>query len=705
MPEDRRLHSRTLALALAGLLTLGVPVNAEPNPAKPTYPATREHPVTDTYHGEAVVDPFRWLEDGEAPEVKAWVAAQNAFTRRTIGELGEREALRARLKALSGAPREGVPGRYGDRLFFTHHDGQAPQSRLLVEEKGTRRVLLDPNALSLDGTVSLDFWEPSPQGDLVAYGLSENGSEQSVGYVLDVLTGQKRPDVLPGCKYASLGWLPDSTGFYYTRFTPDASPAGAETQKVYFHRLGTDPAKDPMLFSHPGGPEVFLSLGISRDGRWVSVHVGKGKGNELHVLDREGTGGFQALATGFESANYGDIHAGILYLRTTEGAPRGRLMRVELARPERARWTELVAEREAVLQYAFLAGGRLVAEYLKDARSELAVFGLDGKGQGAIALPGLGSVGSVSGKFEDDTLYFSYTSYLEPSSVYRYSLGTKERAVRFRPSLAIDAAKYEERQVWYRSKDGTRVPMMLVHKKGLKPDGSNPTLLTAYGGFGIPMTPGFSSANFAWVERGGVLAVPNLRGGGEFGDAWHEQGMLERKQNVFDDFHAAAEHLIAECLTSPAHLGIEGGSNGGLLMGAALTQRPELYKAVVCAVPLLDMLRYHQFLIARFWVPEYGSSEDAAQYRYLKAYSPYHRVVAGTRYPATLIVTGESDTRVDPLHARKMAALLQRAQGGAAPVLLYVETKAGHGAGKPLDKWIETTADTLGFLGWQVGLK
>jgi prolyl oligopeptidase len=707
MPDPRRLRPRTLALALAGLLTLGVPVNAESNPATP-YPATREQPVTDTYHGEAVVDPYRWLEDGDAPEVSAWVAAQNAFTRRTIGELRTREALRARLKVLAGAPREGVPGRYGDRLFFTHHDGQAPQSRLMVEAGGERRVLLDPNTLSQDGTVSLDFWEPSPAGDLLAYGLSENGSEQSVGYVLDVKTGKKLPDVLPGCKYASLGWLPDGTGFYYTRFTADKAPAGqpaAETQKVYFHRLGTDPATDPMLFAHPGGPEVFLSLGISRDGRWVSVHVGKGKGNELYVLDREGKGGFQALATGFESSNYGDIHDGVLYLRTTDAAPRGRLMRVELARPERARWTELVPQREAVLQYAFLSGGRLVAEYLKDAHSELAVFGLDGTSEGAIALPGLGSVGSVSGKFEDDTLYFSYTSYLEPSSVYRYSVGAKSRDVRFRPSLSIDLAKYEERQVWYRSKDGTRVPMMLVHKKGLELDGSHPTLLTAYGGFGIPMTPGFSSANFAWVERGGVLAVPSLRGGGEFGDAWHEAGMLDRKQNVFDDFHAAAEYLIATGITSPGHLGIEGGSNGGLLVGAALTQRPELYKAVVCAVPLLDMLRYHQFLIARFWVPEYGSSEDAAQYRYLKAYSPYHRVVAGTNYPATLIVTGESDTRVDPLHARKMAARLQRAQGGAAPVLLYVETKAGHGAGKPLDKWIETTADTLGFLSWQVGLK
>lgn len=710
MPPSFRPRPRALALVLAGLLTLGVPVNAEPNPTEPSvaYPLTRHSPVTDTYHGEAVVDAFRWLEDGEAPEVKAWVTAQNDHTRRTIDALPAREALRARLKALSSAPREGVPGRYGDRLFFTHHDGQAPQSRLMVEEGNVRRVLLDPNTLSSDGTVSLDFWEPSPNGDFLAYGLSENGSEQSVGHVLDVRTGKRLPDVLSGCKYASLGWLKDQSGFYYTRFTPDAAAAGekpAETQKVFFHRLGADPATDPVLFTHAGGAEVFLSLSLSRDDRYVSVHVGKGKGNELHVLDRKGAGGFKALATGFESANYGDIHEGVLYLRTTDGASRARLMRVELARPARADWQELVAEREGVLQYAFIAGGKLVAEYLEDARSALVVFGLDGQPEGGIALPGLGSVGAVSGKPEDDALHFSYTSYLEPSSVYRYDMKSRSRTVRFRPSLSIDTAQYEERQVWYRSNDGTRVPMMLVHKKGLAKDGANPTLLTAYGGFGISMTPGFSSANFAWVERGGVLAVPNLRGGGEFGDAWHAGGMLARKQNVFDDFHAAAEHLIATGLTSPAHLAIQGGSNGGLLMGAALTQRPELYKAVVCAVPLLDMLRYHQFLIARFWVPEYGSSEDAAQYHFLKAYSPYHRVVAGTRYPATLIVTGESDTRVDPLHARKMAALLQRAQGGAAPVLLYVETKAGHGAGKPLDKWIETTADTLGFLGWQVGLK
>jgi prolyl oligopeptidase len=707
MPHPLAPRRWSLSLALAGLLTLGAatPMTATPDSAF-AYPPTREAPVTDTYHGEAVVDPYRWLEMGDSAEVKAWVTAQNRFTRAQIDPLPMRQALRARLQRLVSAPREGVPGRYGKRLFFTRHDGKQPQSVLMVEENGQTRVLLDPNTLSTDGSVSLDFWEPSPDGDRVAYGLSQNGDEKSVGHVLDVKTGDRLPDVLPGCRYASLGWLKDQSGFYYTRFDPAPdSPNGEDRQRVFFHRLGTNPAEDPMVFEHAGGAEVFLSVGLSRDDRWVMVMAGKGKGNELHVLDRQSGGGFKALATGFESSNYGDVHEGVLYLFTTDGAPRGRVMRVELAHPGRDRWKELIPQAAGVLQYAYVAGGRLLAGYLEDAHSRLRLFGLDGQAQGDIQLPGLGTVGSTSGRHDDDTLYFNYTSYLEPSSVYRYDLKAKTRSVRFRPALSIDTGAYEERQVWYPSKDGTRIPMMLVHKKGLPRDGQAPTLLTGYGGFGISMTPGFSSADFAWVERGGVLAVPGLRGGGEFGDAWHEAGMLERKQNVFDDFIAAAEYLVAERITSPLKLGIQGGSNGGLLMGAMLTQRPELFKAVVCGVPLLDMLRYHQFLIARYWVPEYGSSENADQYRFLKAYSPYHRVKPGTRYPATLIVTGESDTRVDPLHARKMAALLQRHQAGPAPVLLYVETKAGHGAGKPLDKWVETTADTLGFLAWQLGVE
>lgn len=591
------------------------------------------------------------------------------------------------------------PTRYGARLFFTRHDGHSPQSVLWVEEAGRRRVLLDPNTMSADGTVSLDFWVPSPDGDKLVYGVSADGSEQSVAHVLDVATGEPTGDVIPHCKYASFGWLQDQSGFYYTRFDQD------QLQKVFFHRLGDDPASDPMLFAHPGGAEVFVGVGLSRDDRWVTVSVAKGKGNELYMLDRLGHEGFKPLVTGFEASRYGDVHQGVLYLRTTDDAPRGRVVAVAMATPEREAWHELIPEQQGVLQVAFVAGGRLVAEYLDDARSRLAIYGLDGTPEGAIALPGLGTVSGVSGRPEDELLYLSYTSYLEPSSVYTYRFGDGQLSPRFRPSLAIDTAAYEEHQVWYASKDGTRVPMMLVHRQGLARDGRAPTLLTGYGGFGISMTPGFSSADFAWIERGGVLAVPCLRGGGEFGDAWHEAGMLANKQNVFDDFIAAAEWLIAEGITGPAHLAIEGGSNGGLLVGAALTQRPELFQAVVCAVPLLDMLRYHRFLIARYWVPEYGSSEDPAQYRTLKAYSPYHQVTPGRAYPATLIVTGESDTRVEPLHARKMAALLQRSQGGAAPIWLYVESKAGHGAGKPLEKWIETTADTLGFMAAQVGLR
>lgn len=671
------------------------------------YPATPQHPVTDHYFGNAVVDPYRWLEAGDSPEVKRWAAAQTALTRGVLDKLPSREPLRARMLELGQAERQEPPVHRGPYYFFRKQTLQLPQAVLMVREgDGPARPLVDANPLSADGTVSLDWWEASPEGRYVAYGLSEGGNEQSVLHLIDTKTGHAAKDVIPGCRYASVAWLSDEQGFYYTRF-PGLGATGQDKQRVYFHRIGDDPAHDAVVFEPHGGPEQIMWVQASHDDRWVLVTVSQGSNTktEMYLLDRHAPElGLRAIQQGFDAYYSADLHAGRLYLRTDLDAPNGKVMTATFEEALKHQWQDLVPEGPDAMQGAFVAGGKLVVEYLHNALSQVRLYELNGRPAGEIAFPGLGTVSGLSGGEDDPQLFFSYTSYLSPAAVYRYDLHKAQVTPIFQPDLHIDASRYQEEQVWYTSKDGTRVPMMLVHKKGLKRDGQNPVLLTAYGGFDISLTPAFSISHFAWIEAGGVLAVPNLRGGGEFGAAWHEAGMQDRKQNVFDDFYAAAEWLIRERVTSTPKLGIEGGSNGGLLMGAAITQRPELFKAVICAVPLLDMLRFHRFLIARYWIPEYGSSEDAHQYKALAAYSPYQHVKAGVHYPATLIVTGESDTRVDPLHARKMAALLQRDQGGPAPIYLYVESKAGHGAGKPLTKRIETSADQLGFLAWQLGL-
>ncbi|MDB5102211.1 MAG: Prolyl oligopeptidase [Cyanobacteria bacterium RYN_339] len=706
------LHDPAAWRLVAGLVctvgALGLAAGPlEAKPAKPVYPTTPEHPVTDTYFGEQVVDPFRWLEDGDAKDVKAWMKAQNGFTRKTLDTLPLRAGLRKRMLELLGAARQEPPAHRGGHYFFKRQDGSLPQAVLMVQDglAGKPRRLIDPNPLAKDATVSLDWWSPSLHGETVAYGLSSGGDEQSVLHLIDVKTGKALKETIPGCRYASVAWLADASAFYYTRF-PGKGANGEDKQRIYFHTLGDDPAKDPVVFEPGGGSEMICFTQLSKDDRFLLMSINKGSSstNEVFLLDRQAGGAPKQLVSGFKHYYYGDVHEGVWYVRTDEDAPRGKVFAVPLEQPERANWKLVIPQTEDALQTAFIGGGKLVTEYLHNAASEVRLFSLAGEKLHTIDFKTQGTVSGLSGDGDDPELFFSFTSYLEPATVYRYELAAGALTTFFKPDVHIDHAAYQQDQVWFTSKDGTRVPMFLVHKKGMKRDGQNATLLTAYGGFDISLSPSFSAADFVWIERGGVLAVPNLRGGGEFGSAWHEGGMRAKKQNVFDDFFAAAEWLIKEQVTSPKKLGIEGGSNGGLLMGAAVTQRPDLFQAVVCAVPLLDMLRYHRFLIARYWIPEYGSSEDPAQYAYIKAYSPYQHVRAGTHYPATLVVTGESDTRVDPLHARKMAALLQRDQGGPAPIYLYVESKAGHGAGKPLTKRVETSADTLGFLAWQLGM-
>lgn len=682
------------------------------------YPATRRENVVDRLHGVEVADPYRWLEDGDHPEVKAWVEAQNAYTREVLEQLPHRQAIRARLDSLTRIGTLGTPVPRKGRYFYTRRDGTQNQPILYVREglEGPERALVDPNVLAADGTVALDWWYPSRDGRLLAYGLSRSGDEQSVLHVRDVATGRDLPDVIDRTRACSLAWLPDGSGFYYTRYpAPGSVPKGEENyhRHVYLHRLGDDPTRDRLVFG-PGRPaEDWPSVDLSPDGRWLVVteHQGWAKSEIFFKDTTRPEAEFQPLVEKVPAIFEPVVRNDVIYIRTNDQAPRYRLLRVDPLRPAREHWREIVPQGPDVLEGVGAIGDLLVAEYMVKASSRLRLLSRDGQAVHDVPLPTLGTLAGLGGEWDGQEVFFGFQSFTVPPSVYRFDFRWLSGASVPAPALwqrvqaDIDLAGYDVEQVDYPSKDGTRITMFLAHKKGLPRDGNNPTLLYGYGGFNISLTPMFNPSRFLFLERGGVLAIPNLRGGGEYGEAWHQAGMLGNKQNVFDDFLSAAEWLIRERWTSPRHLAIQGGSNGGLLVGAALTQRPELFRAVVCQVPLLDMVRYHKFLIARLWIPEYGSADDPEQFRWLYAYSPYHRVKDGTSYPATLIATAESDSRVDPLHARKMVARLQAASRGEAPILLRLETKAGHGAGKPRSKQLDELTDVWSFLFWQLGMK
>lgn len=678
------------------------------SPIRP--PATRSEPFTEVIHGIEIVDPYRWLEDGESEEVRQWVEEQNRYTAAVLGAIPGREQLRERLAALLSIDTVSSPALRGSYSFFMRRQEQQNQAVLYVREglDGPARPLVDPNPMSEDGTVAIDWWYPSQDGRLLAYGISSAGDEKSTLYVLDVASGKPLPDSIPHTRYSSVAWLPDNSGFYYTRYpAPESVPPGEENynQRVFFHRLGADPAADPEIFGAGRDPQDVYSASVSPDGRYLLIMAFQGWAkSELYLRDLQGDGEFIAVASGVEAIFSGRVIDDRLYIFTNEGAPNYRLFVADARTPAREHWRELIPQSETVLQGVEFAGGKIVASGLRNATSVLQVYSLDGEPQGEIPLPTLGTVGGLDGVPEQDEILFVFTSFFVPPVIYRYNLHTGQSGIYEQAQADIDTGAFEVRQVWYRSKDGTRVSMFVAHRHGLDLNGANPTLLTGYGGFNISRTPIFSATLCYWLDRGGVYALPNLRGGGEYGEAWHQAGMLERKQNVFDDFIAAAEWLIDNGYTRSERLAIMGGSNGGLLVGAALTQRPDLFKAVVCAVPLLDMMRYHHFLIARLWIPEYGCADDPQQARYLYAYSPYHQVRPGVRYPAVLFTTAESDSRVDPLHARKMAALLQQVTDGAGPVLLRVETRAGHGVGKPLNKIIDEQVDVWSFICWQLGV-
>jgi len=702
--RSRLPRAASLALLLAAAAAFGGDARS-----RLAYPPARKAVVVDDYNGVKVADPYRWLENADDPETVAWVERQNALTRSLLGR-PERETIKKRLTELFNYPRLSVPTRRGDRYFYSRNSGLQNQSVLFVREgNAAERVLLDPNRLSPDGTVALHSAMTTRDGSLLAYTLSRSGSDREEIYVKDVATGKDLPDKLLWAKFTSLTWTPDRSGLYYQRFpVPGSVPPGDENYfgKVYFHRLGEPQEKDALILQRPE-KDVTLGTDITRDGRFLVITAFKGSTNktEVYVLDRSAAGAVPVplpFTRGFADAwKFAGEDGGRFFFQTDQDAPLNRVVAVP-AGPGDAAPVAVVPQGADKLSLSAVLGHRLVLVRLKNASDRLFIHGLDGRLEKEVALPTLGSIVGLTGEPDDDEMFLSFASFTFPATPYRYSFGEGTLSEFEQIKGTVDSAAYELEQVWAPSKDGTRVSMFLVHKRGLPRDGQRPTLLTGYGGFNIDMTPSYSSARFVWLERGGILAVANLRGGGEYGEAWHRAGMLERKQNVFDDFIAAAEWLIKSGWTRRERLALQGASNGGLLVGAVMVQRPDLVGAVVCQVPVADMLRYHLFTVGRYWIPEYGSSEDPGQFPFLYRYSPYHNVKDGTAYPATLVTTADTDDRVAPGLAKKFAARLQEAAAGPRPILIRVETKAGHGAGKPISKQIDEQADIYTFLTWQL---
>jgi prolyl oligopeptidase len=678
------------------------------------YPKARRADVVDDYFGTKVPDPYRWLEDTDSPETREWVKAENKITSSYLQKLADREPCKERLTKLLNYQRYSVPIWEGHRYLYRKNDGLQNQSVIYTLKKLSEapKVLLDPNQLASDGTVAVTSTTVSEDSRLMVYGVAASGSDWNMIRVRNIETNQDLPDVIRWVKFSEPSWTRDSQGFFYARFP---EPAGSENQtfaklahqKMYYHHLGDPTDKDQLIYERPDDPDLSLGGGVSHDGQYLFVQVNKGTDprNLLFYKDLKDpvapqiNAPFQAIIDKFEAEVrvVGSIGRR-LFAVTDLDAPRYKIIEIDLTNPDRDHWKVVVPESQDLLEDAQLAGGKLVLKYLADAKNQLFVFDLDGGKESEIALPALGTVGSVAGDPDRPELFYMFTSFLYPSTIYRYDLSTGQNEVFEKPNVDFDAEKYETKQIFFASKDGTRIPMFIVCKKGIKLDGTNPVYLTGYGGFNISVTPSFSASYACWIEKGGVFALPNLRGGGEYGRKWHEGGMKEHKQNVFDDFIAAAETLIADRYTSAGKIAIVSGSNGGLLVGAALTQRPDLFGAVVPEVGVLDMLRFQKFTIGWAWQSDYGSSDTPEGFQYLIRYSPLHNIKAGSCYPPTLVTTGDHDDRVVPGHSFKFAATLQAAQGCSNPILIRIETKAGHGSGKPITKVIEEQSDVLAFM-------
>lgn len=676
---------------------------------KLNYPPTKTVDVVDDYHGVKVADPYRWLENFESDEVKQWVEAQNKVTFDFIRSVPFYDKIKQRLTELMNFPRFSVPVKAGDKYFFFKNDGLQNQSVLYMREglKGRDILVIDPNKFSEDGTVALMNLSYSRDGRFVAYGISVSGSDWQEIKIRDIATGRDYDEVLKWCKFSSIAWLPDNSGFYYNRFPePGTVPKEDENNynKVYFHKLGTPQSEDKLIYERPDAKELNFYPSITEDGKYLilTVRHGTSPKNRIYYRELNSNSDFIRLLDDADASYQFIGNKGtVFYFVTDLNAPKYRIIAIDVKNPDRKNWKEIIPEnKKAVIDEALIVNDHFVVVYTEDVKHKLQIYSLDGKFVKGVKLPGIGTISGLSGKQNDTEMFFGFTSFLYPMNVFRYDFKTGKLETFFEVNAkGFNPKDYEVKQVFYESKDGVKVPMYIVHKRGIKLDGNNPTLLYGYGGFNISIMPSFSAQRLLWLEIGGVYAVANLRGGSEYGEEWHKAGMLDKKQNVFNDFISAGEWLIKNGYTNPKKLVINGGSNGGLLVAACMVQRPDLFGAVVCQVPVIDMLRYHKFTVGRYWIPEYGNAEaNPEHFKFLYAYSPLHNVKKGVVYPPTIITTADHDDRVVPLHAYKFTAALQSANAGDTPILLRVETKAGHGAGKPTSKIIEEQTDIYAFL-------
>jgi len=671
------------------------------------YPEARKDSTVDIYHGVPVADPYRWMEIENTPELNRWIDGQNALTNTFVSAFAGRDVLKRRLVALWNYERTTVPYKRGGKYFFAKNNGLQNQDVLYVKTSldAEPRLVLDPNALSEDGSVALVNEEYSFDGTLMAYGFSKSGSDQKEIRIRNVLTGKEYDEVLRWATFGSMAWSKDGKGFYYNRYPDPASvPAGEGTlnNKVYWHEPGTPQSSDRLVLERPDARELAFAPASTDDGEYVILHVWRGtdRENRIYYRSMNGTGPFVRLLDSAD-ARYGfvDNVGQVFYFNTDLNAPRGRIVAIDTRRPKRDHWKEIIPEQKEPIAFATAANNHLVVAYMKDARHILRLFTMEGKFVREIILPVLGTITGISGQRTEKELFLGLTSFLYPTTIFSYDFSSGQLSLFVQPKLDFPADRYVTEQVFYSSKDGTKIPMFLTHKKGLLLDGGAPMLLYGYGGFQISLTPSFKASRLLWLEAGGVYASANIRGGSEYGEEWHQAGALEKKQNVFDDFIAAAEWLVRNRYTKTSRLAIMGGSNGGLLVAACMLQRPDLFGAVLCEVPVTDMLRYHRFTVGRFWTGDYGNAEENPEhFRFLKAYSPLHNVIKGVPYPPTLILTADHDDRVVPAHALKFGAALQSADAGKNPILLRIETKAGHGGGKPVSKQIEEAADMYAFL-------
>lgn len=682
--------------------------------AKIEYPQAKKVDQVDDYHGTKVSDPYRWMEATDTPDVASWIEAENKVTSDYLAAIPQRDAIREKLTKLWNYEKYSAPSKVGKHYFYSKNDGLQNQSVMYIADSRTDpgRVFFDPNKLSTDGTVALNGISFTDDGTLMAYALSTAGSDRTIWKIRDVETGNDLPDTLKPNRQGGISWLKDNSGFYYSRF-PD-SQQGAELknanfyQKLYFHKIGTDQSEDYVVYERPDNKEFFIGSTVSEDGNWLIISVGKGTSRKNMVYFKNLGAEKAPILPLVENmdATYAFLgnDEGKFYFRTDKGALRGKIVAIDALTPDRSS-KDIIPESADTMTGVNLLNNQFVVNYLKDAYSQIKIYEIDGKFVRDVVLPGIGSAGGFGGRREDSETFYTYSSFNAPPTIYSYDMKTGASEKFREAKVDVVPDNYEVKQQFFTSKDGTKVPMFIVYKKGLKLNGKNPTILYGYGGFNIPSTPGFSVSRIVWLDMGGVYVVVNLRGGSEYGEAWHEAGTKLKKQNVFDDFIGAGEWLIANKYTSPKKLAIQGGSNGGLLVGAVLNQRPELFGAALPAVGVMDMVRFPKFTIGWAWTSDYGSPDNPAEFKAIYAYSPLHNVKPGTKYPATLVTTADHDDRVFPAHSFKYTAALQAAQAGKAPILIRIETKAGHGGGKPTAKIIEEQVDTYGFLMKNLGMK